>query len=196
MTCRLAAIGVPGPAEPWQHLGFTISDGRIAVANGALAFDVDGLTVSGPASLPADVDGVAVAAGSPVAPVDHGNGAFELDHLVWFTSSLERASAAIEAALGLECRRVRETPEVRQAFHRFDDVEAARGCILELAETDRVERSSLMGVVFNVRDLHELAERLGPDVVSPPKPAVQRGRWISSVRRDVGLGTAVALMTP
>ncbi len=196
MSCGLATIGVPGPVEPWVELGFDVTGGHVAVANGAVAVGEVGLTVAGPSPLPTDVDGIPIASGDPLDAVSHPNGAFELDHLVWFTSSLERSSAAIETALGLECRRVRETSEVRQAFHRFDDVAGARGCILELAETDRVERSSLMGVVFSVRDLHELADTLGSDVVSPPKPAVQRGRWISSVRREVGLGTAVALMTP
>lgn len=206
MTCRLAVIGVPGPAEPWERLGFHVVDGRIAVVNGAIAFGTAGLVVQrgeldgeldgGGAALPGDVDGIPLSVGERVAATDHPNGAFELDHLVWFTSSLDRSSAAIEAALGLPCRRVRETPEVRQAFHRFDGVDGARGCILELAETDRVERSSLMGVVFDVADLHTLAGELGPDLVSPPRRAVQQGRWISSVRRDVGLGTAVALMTP
>jgi hypothetical protein len=50
--------------------------------------------------------------------------------------------------------------------------------------------------VLNVADLFDLADRLGPAVVSLPKPAVQPGRYIATVRRDVGLGTAVALMTP
>ena len=44
------------------------------------------------------------------------------------TDDLERTSNAVSAALGLELRRIRETADVRQAFHRFPD----RGCIVEI----------------------------------------------------------------
>lgn len=203
MTTRLAGVGVPDVPEAWARLDCTVVEGAVPFANGALLLGRSGLVLAGAAGLDgpaADLEGIALAGGDAVAPVRHGSGAFELDHVVLLTDSLERTSAAIEAMLGLECRRVRETGTVRQAFHRFADVETtagrSRGCIVEVVESDRVERTTLMGVVLNVVDLFELAERLGPELMSAPKPAVQRGRYISTVRRDVGLGTAVALMTP
>jgi len=197
MNTRLVGVGVGGDEpHPWRDLGFDVTDGAVAVANGAVLLGATGLVVSGVADLPADLDGVPLSSGEVVPAGDHPNGAFEFDHLVLLTDSLARTSAAIEDALGLECRRVRETPDVRQAFHRFTDEPGARGCILELAETARVEGTSLMGVVFNLHDLEGAVERLGPELVSPPKPAVQPGRLISTVRRAAGLPTAVALMTP
>lgn len=197
MNTRLVGIGVGSDDPyPWSDVGFDVTDNAVAVANGAVLLGAMGLVVSGVDDLPTDLDGVPLSAGEVVPAGDHPNGAFEFDHLVLFTDSLARTSAAIEDTLGLECRRVRDTPDVRQAFHRFSDEPGARGCILELAETSRAERASLMGVVFNLRDLEGAAGRLGPELVSPPKSAVQQGRLISTVRRAAGLPTAVALMTP
>ena len=196
-SARLVGMGVAGDdSHPWTDVGFAVADGAIGVANGAVLLGTAGLVISGVADLPADLEGVPLSAGEVLPTTDHPNGAFELDHLVLFTDSLERTSATIERILGLECRRIRETPDVRQAFHRFADETGARGCILELAETDRVDGAALMGLVFNVHDLDGLAERFGPDLVSAPKPAVQPGRHIATIRRTAGLPTAVALMTP
>lgn len=194
---HLAGIGVPDAAAAWESIGCTVVDGTVPFANGALLLGGEGLVVSGAIGA-VDVDGVAVRSGDVPASVEHACGAFELDHLVLLTDSLERTSGAVHAALGLECRRIRETGTVRQAFHRFaDPVDGpGRGCIVEVVESDRVRATSLMGVVLNVRDLFDLAERLGPDLLSRPKPAVQPGRHIATVRREVGLGTSVALMTP
>ena len=50
--------------------------------------------------------------------------------------------------------------------------------------------------MLNVDDLDGVAERLGPDVLSPPKQAVQKGRLISTFRTSAGLGLPTALMTP
>lgn len=195
-STSLVGVGVPDAAEAWASIGFTSVGGAIPVANGALLLGHEGWVVAGVDQVPDDLEGVSLSAGVPLDPVAHECGAFDLDHVVLLTDSLERTSAAVEAALGIACRRVRDTGTVRQAFHRFADVGDHRGCIVEVVESDRVASPAVMGVVFNVLDLHDLVGRLGPDVISAPKPAVQAGRFISSVRRDVGLGTAVALMTP
>ena len=202
MTVRLAGIGVPDAPAAWAAIGCTVVDGAIPFTNGALLLGRAGLIVEdvaeGGTDLPGDLEGIPLATGAPRPAVEHPSGAFELDHLVLLTDSLERTSEAVHGSLGLERRRIRETDTVRQAFHRFTDPAdgGSRGCIVEVVESDRVHRTTLMGVVLNVADLFELADRLGPDVLSPPKPAVQPGRSIATVRRDVGLGTAVALMTP
>lgn len=197
MTVHLAGIGVPDAPSAWEAIGCTVVDGAVALANGALLLGRSGLVLAEPL----DVDHLAgIPLGTePLLPaVEHPSGAFELDHLVLLTDSLERTSHSVEATLGLELRRIRETGTVRQAFHRFADPPAgtSRGCIVEVVESGRVDRVTLMGVVVNVRDLFGLADRLGREVLTLPKPAVQRGRHIATVRRDVGLGTAVALMTP
>ena len=194
------SIGVPDHPDAWASIGCTVVGGAVPFSNGALLLGGAGLVIADvpPSALASELEGIPLSAGAEHEPVEHAGGAFELDHLVLLTDSLERTSEAVEAVLGLECRRVRETDTVRQAFHRFADVPTgvSRGCIVEVVESDRVERTTLMGIVLNVTDLFEMADRFGPDVMGLPKPGVQRGRYISTVRRDVGLGIAVALMTP
>ncbi len=194
---RLAAVSVRGAADPWTSLGFALDDhGRVPLANGALVFDADvaGLVVAGVMDLPDDVDGVPLAPGQEVCGIEHPNGAFELDHIVVMTDSLDRTSAAIESVLGLAQRRIRETDSVRQAFHRFDDQGGVRGCIVEVVENTRVERAGLWGLVVGVHDLDALVAMAG-DLLRSPKPAVQPGRRIATIRSAAGLGTAVAAMS-
>jgi hypothetical protein len=62
--------------------------------------------------------------------------------------------------------------------------------IVEVAEGGGPPR--LWGVVAVVPDLSVL----DPALVGPPKPAVQPGREIATVRPEAGLGTAVAFMSP
>ncbi len=57
-------------------------------------------------------------------------------------------------------------------------------------------RTSLFGLVVNVVDLDAVCERWGKDVIGVPKPAVQPGRRIATVRSAAGLGVPVAFMTP
>lgn len=194
---RLVGIGVPDQPDAWERIGFRVVDGAVSFVNGSLMLGVDGLVVDRPAGL-ADVDGVAVTLGSPLPAGTHPSGGVQLDHLVLSTDSLERTSLAVAESLGLPCRRRREVGDVRQAFHRFDDPPEAgrRGCIVEIVETPSVTGTVLMGVVIDVDDLPRVAARLGPDTVSAPKPAVQPGRSIATLRDAAGLGIRVALMTP
>ena len=81
---------------------------------------------------------------------------------------------------------------IRQGFHRLGEV------IVEVVESAQVAASSaaFWGFVWNVDDLHEVCDTLGPEVISLPKPAVQSGRYIATVRNGAGLGLPLALMTP
>ncbi len=199
---RLAAVRIGGSCEPWEALGFaTDAAGRIPLRNGALEFTgadsgMSGLVVDATGVLPDDIEGVALHRGDAVPAREHPNGALEIDHLVLMSASLERSSEAIEAALGLPCKRVRETETVRQAFHRFADETESRGCIIEIVENARVGHTSLFGLVVNVVDLDAVCERWGSDVIGTPKAAVQPGRRIATVRAGVGLGVPLAFMTP
>ena len=194
----LASLLVGGSSEPWAACGFAVDDdGRIPFANGALEFTgsgdgLAGLVVAGVDGLPADIEGIPVRAGRRSGPIDHPNGAFALDHIVIMTDSLERTSEAVTGVLGLDLRRIRETPDVRQGFHRFPD----RGCIIEIVERPGLETVGLWGLVVNVADIHAAAELLGPDRLGLPKAAVQPGRFIATVRSVAGLGVPVALMSP
>jgi hypothetical protein len=130
----------------------------------------------------------------------HPNGAIGLDHLVAFCASLDRTIPVLTDA-GLDFRRLREEPTPagapRQAFFRLAEV------ILEVIETppgSHEERnpaapSRFWGMAFSVSDLDVCADYLG-ERLGEPRDAVQPGRRIATVRRDAGLGTAVAFMTP
>lgn len=202
---RLAAVRLGGALEAWERLGFNVdAAGLIRLANGAIDASqglAAGLVVESDVACAADVDGVPVAAGEALPGVDHPNGASSLDHVVLITDSLERTSAAVEERFGLPQRRVREGHDgrgpVRQAFHRFGRVDGIPGCIVEIVESPRtLGPTALFGVVVIVAELDALCAELGPDLIAPPKPAVQPGRSIATVRRAAGLATPVALMTP
>jgi hypothetical protein len=195
VTVRLASVVVGGVAASWEVLGFTVVGGVIPLSNGAIELDggaagAVALRVDGVGDAPADIDGVPVLSGAPVPAVEHPNGCHELDHVVIVTPSIDVTSAAIERALGMPRRRIRETPSLRQAFHRFDE----HGCIVELVERDDAEGPFLWGLVVNTEDLPALVARAG-DLVGEQRAAVQPGRRITTVRSAAGLGCAVAFMS-
>ena len=127
------------------------------------------------------------------------NGVVSLDHLVAFSPDLERTIAALEQA-GLELRRLREEPTPagapRQAFFRLGEV------ILEVIQAppgSREERdpdvpARFWGLAFSVTDLDATADRLG-ERLGDPRDAVQPGRRIATLRREAGIGPAVAFMS-
>jgi len=124
--------------------------------------------------------------GTPPPSGAHANGALWLDHVVLTTRSLDEASARIEAEFGLPQRRIREVGDVRQAFHRFDRVGDAPGCIVEIVERADAD-DGWWGLVVVVPDLVALGYE--------PRPAVQEGRAIASIGRET-VGLHLALMTP
>lgn len=199
---RLAALRVPGGADPWRALGFTVVADTIGLGNGAIRVGAAQcsleLASAGHDVATRDVDtvdGVAVTFGAGADCVAHPNGAVELDHIVVMTDVVERTSALIEEVLGLEQRRLRETETVRQAFHRFAAApDGARGCIVEVVERPARPGAAIWGVVVIVDDIDRtVAESSGR--IGAPKAAVQRGRRIASVRRTAGLPLAVAVMS-
>jgi len=90
---------------------------------------------------------------------------------------------------------VREAGEIRQGFHR---VGGPGGLIVEVVERESLteDSASLWGFVLVLDDISATCATLGRDVVSEPRPAVQPGRSIATVRTDVGLGVPLALMSP
>ena len=209
MTVRLAAVRIGGDAAAWEAVGFTVDGGAIALANGAIelaagpALVVDPTGATDPTvAPPGDIEGVAIEAGHAGPGGAHPNGARELDHVVLITDSLERTSAAVAGALGLPQRRIREAGEgdrrVRQAFHRFAPAaDGTKGCIVEIVESARTPgATALFGLVVIVADLDAVCAELGPDLIGAPKPAVQPGRQIATLRSAAGLGAPVAFMTP
>lgn len=210
-SARVAELRLGCPVEPWSRLGFAVreSSGGPSVIVAGLGFrfvddaprsaesTVTGWTLVGVSSGPDDVDGIATRwidepTMSP-APENRVH-VSSIDHIVIMTGSLDRTSECIDRILGAPRKRVRDAGGgVRQGFHRVGDI------ILEVVERPDLDpntAASLWGVVFVVDDLDATVAWLGPDAVSAPRDAVQPGRRIASIRREVGLGLPVALMTP
>jgi hypothetical protein len=194
-------------SEPdgWRRIGLDVTGDRTQVGLVGLQFTggssgITSWTLSGAADgLEVSIDGlptrsVAPLVERPLAPV-HPVGASRIDHVVITTSSLERTCGAIESTTGEHLKRVREAgPGVRQGFHRFGEVIIE---VVERADLPADAVTSFWGLVLVVEgDLFEVCEQLGPDVIGLPRPAVQPGRLIATVRRELGLGLPVALMTP
>ena len=82
---------------------------------------------------------------------------------------------------------------MRQAFFRMGEV------VLELVGSPEPDPAggpaAFWGLAFTVASIEEAVDFLGPDLVSAPKPAVQPGRWIATVRHEAGLSVPLALMS-
>lgn len=202
----MTAVGelvIASDVEQWRAIGLQVTDGVARIGGIALRFVPVGVDASegivswglvGSPTHAADIDGLSThhLEEVPDGGCDHALDIVGFDHLVVMTSSLERTCGAIEAATGEPLKRIREAGAIRQGFHRLGEL------IIEVVESPQVSAPSaaFWGFVWNLADLHEACDRLGPDVVSLPKAAVQPGRFIASVRASVGLGLPLALMTP
>jgi len=198
-------------AAAWERIGLRVVDGESWVGGVRLRFvdaaraggeGVVGWTLAGSPSADETIDGLETdhltseAADADRERADrigwdHPMGATAFDHVVVMTSSLERTCGAVEASTGEPLKRVREAGAVRQGFHRLGPV------VLEVVESAQVraDDASFWGFVLIVDDIDELAGRLGPDVMSLPKAAVQPGRRIASFRQQLGLGLPFAVMS-
>jgi hypothetical protein len=215
----VAEIVIAADATAWRRVGLPVdSTGRAMVgsvciqivppgsveapggsASGATSWllasapspvtSIDGLATR---HLAADVDLPTAGSDAVIAPGALALDVAGFDHLVINTDDLERTCHAIEAATGAPLKRVREVGALRQGFHRLGEV------VLEVVTHPQVPTgpASFWGFVINVSNLDEVAARLGPDVISPAKDAVQPGRRIATFRVEAGLGLPVALMTP
>lgn len=197
---RVAALRIGGKPDLWRELGFDVSgDGvamlggvRIELLDSAEPGAISSWALDG-AGVPDSIDGLATdAAARSDAVAQHPNGVLAIDHLVVFTPSLERTSAAF-AAIGVEPRRVREAGGgVRQGFFLLGDVlvEVVDGTGLEPGAPAR-----FWGITAVAADLDRAAELLGSRL-GAIKDAVQPGRRIATVRREASDGLPLALITP
>ncbi|MFM8794331.1 MAG: VOC family protein [Acidimicrobiales bacterium] len=200
---RLVRLTARGARGPWENIGLSfkggvarLSDVEFHVEDGAPG--LASWTLSADRQVTIDVDGIMThlvtehakpVGDSPIGPTV----GVRLDHVVVNTDDGERTSAAFDAALGLGLRRVRDAGRgVTQWFHMLDN------CVIEIVSGPHVTEpgARLWGMVLSVADIDALTAWLGPDVMSPPKTAVQPGRRISTVRAAVGLGVPFAVMTP
>jgi hypothetical protein len=200
----LVELVVGGEPGPWEELGFRVRDGACRIGTTTLRFDpaADGdiraWALAGDGQ--GDVDGLPTRWTPPPPAVDggwaHPIGATKLDHVVVTTPDLERTTAGLEA-VGLRCRRVRETEAgpagrpLRQAFFRLGEV------ILEVVGPPSAAGdgpSAFWGLVAVVEDLDACAARLGGSLGSV-RDAVQPGRRIATVRASAGVPVALAIMS-
>ena len=214
----IADLWLSSSIDPWHRLGFSsfsvgqpdgLSVSCISIAGLGFRFLPEiaepsasgscatGWTVRSDDATTHSVDGVAtrvIAELQPVPELTHQFAVTAIDHVVITTGSLERTCGAITDQLGLPLKRIRDAGHgVRQGFHR------AGSLILEIVERpDLAPETSaeIWGVVFVVDDLDSAIAWLGPDAIGAPRDAVQNGRRIASVKKDVGLGLPVALMSP
>ncbi len=185
---RFELADAPGA---WRALGFAVDDGILALEGLSIRFgDRRAIVLEG---IPeGDIDGVPTLAPSEPAPaVPQPNGVIAVDHFVIVTPDFDRTVEAL-SRVGIELRRVRDAGGFRQGFRRLGPA------ILELVEAQQMPPgpARFWGLTFIANDLDALAERLGPELLRPTKPAVQPGRRIATLDRAAGLKTNVAFMTP
>ncbi|MEY4080183.1 MAG: hypothetical protein RL430_613 [Actinomycetota bacterium] len=200
---RLVSLRAGGDVGPWQQLGLSFQGATSRL--GDVAFVVHGntpglleWTIAAGRDATVSIDGIVthLVADDPGVEGSDAIGptvGVRLDHVVINTNDGERTSTAIESVLGVPLKRVRDAGRgVSQRFHTLDNT------VLEIVSGPHVtgEGSSLWGMVLSVADIDALFGYLGPDVLSPPKQAVQAGRMISTVRGAAGLGVPFAVMTP
>ena len=206
VSLRFGHLVLGGDAGPWRRCGL---DGLISThadsewlhtANGSLtwASDREGLgwvfhDDDADAAHDIAIDSVPtrVEASLPVREVVTLPDLPRIDHVVVFTDSLERTTTAVAEATGHGVRRVRETADARQGFHRV----GPGGVIIEVVERADVTSVALWGLVLTVPDLDSLVAA-ADGAIGVPRDAVQPGRRIATVRGAAGLGVAVAFMSP
>lgn len=204
-SARICELVIGGSRANWAQVGINFSrEGVFAIGEIALRIDeslppgMHSWVLSNIDSTIVSIDGISTSGDVDESQLEQNDSTgfvltpLGIDHVVVNTPDLERTSQALQQATGAELKRIRDAGNsVRQGFHRLGDV------IIEIvsAPSMPVGNASLWGFVLNVKDVNEVAAYLGPDVLSPPKPAVQKNRLIATFRGAVGLGVPVALMS-
>ncbi|MEI8391636.1 MAG: hypothetical protein WCG40_03970 [Actinomycetes bacterium] len=216
MMTTIADLWLSSSSEAWKNVGCQVGnvqqgDGSsvpfVWIAGLGLRFVDPASEASGESSvvgwtLVTDValtsmDGVptkVVDAPHPKPEWENSLEVLSIDHIVITTGSLDRTCGEIAESMHLPLKRIREAGHgMRQGFHRAGPIILE---ILERPDLARETSAAIWGLVFVVADLDATVSWLGPDAVSEPRPAVQPGRRIASVKKEVGLGLPVALMSP
>ena len=181
----IAALVVGGAPEPWELLGFA----KFSEEGSRTLFSLCDVELVVDSARPAGmIDWVL--ADEPFRGPAGNIGCLGVDHVVWRTDNLDATCAEITRLTGAPRKRVRDAGAgVTQGFHKVN------GVVVEVvAGGAPVGEPSLWGFVVNVADLDAVCAYVGPDVVGPPKTAVQPGRRIATARSAAGLGVPFALM--
>ena len=194
-------IVIADPVEAWRDAGFTVDDdgvSRVGTVRLRLVGRNQGKRIIGWSLR--DVDGLdelpTTVSDAPASdPAEHPNGVTFIDHLVVATPNLSRTVKALEVA-GLDLKRTRDsdtygTP-MRQCFFKLAEV------ILEVIGDPEAENDGnaiFYGLAHTVTDLDATKEFLG-EHLKPPKPAVQEGRRIATLRhKELGMSVATVFMS-
>ncbi len=185
----LTWLGMPGPADAWTKLGFTVGDGRFQVGQVSCetgtdpAWGFDELQNDSP-----DLGVRTTVATGTRDGTKHPNGIDIVDHIVYTVPDLDEAVDALTNALGMPPRRrfhPRGPDGPEMAFYRVGEA------FIEVVSSGRPP--ALIGVAFSAPDLDATVEAIraagGP--VGDPKPAVQGGRIASVWSGHVDWGVAV-----
>lgn len=200
---QLTGLLVGDDPAAWRALGLPVTGDRMTVGGVTIRLagsdgprGVLGLQLDPP--LTADVDGLGPAdAGGPpsssaVGEAGTGASVVAVDHLVVATPDLQRTTAAL-GAIGLTPRRtvdaIRGDEGVRYRFFLLGT------CVLELigpTEPAGNEPAIVGGLALTAADLEAFTE-----VTAPPRPAVQPGRRIVTLRtEDHGVSVPIAVLSP
>ncbi|MEX1177116.1 MAG: hypothetical protein WEB09_01520 [Nitriliruptor sp.] len=202
-TLRLTGLVVGDDPAAWTAMGMPVVGDRATVdgvtirlvgadgPRGVLGWELDppvdhaldGLAAADATGHPADADGV---------PTGRRDAVVALDHVVVATPDVERTTAAVNA-LGIEPRRTvdaaRGDDGVRYRFWSLGT------CLLELigpTEPAGDGPATFGGLAFTAPDLRAFG-----DVASHPRPAIQPGREIVTVRtRELDVSVPVAILSP
>jgi hypothetical protein len=195
---ELAELAIADPPQAWAELGFDVDEhGNMDIGGVRVRLGGDGSGISSWSLVRVNAMGSIDGLPTPVPRVlrpppfkTHPNGATGIDHVVIFTSSLDRTGAALARA-GAELKRILDSGRGRMGFRRLGPA------ILEVVERDDLEadEAQFWGLVVVVISLDEIAERLG-DRLGPITQAVQPGRRVATLRADVGISAPLAFMSP
>lgn len=208
MVPTLDELAVADTPDAWRECGFqldgdtcVLGDARIRLLGDQAGKGLIGWALRDIEST--ELDGLATTRSDRPPPNKHPvhlNGVTRLDHVVAVSPALDRTVAALQGA-GLDLRHIREEPTPagapRQAFFGLG------AAILEVVQEplEAIERAGsdraafFWGLALVAPDLEASIASLG-NRVGEPRPAVQPGRRIATLRRSAGLGLPVALMTP
>lgn len=202
----LAELTIADDPANWRAVGFAVADDgcccvgtvRLRLHPSAPGTGIVGWALAELDPPVTDVDGLPTTSGELGTPcaAPHPLGVQAIDHLVVSTPDLDRTVRAI-AALGLPLKRTRDGEAygraVRQAFFRMGEV------VLEVVGAPQPDPdggpATFFGLAFRVASLDDAAGLLGPDRMGEPKPAVQPGWRITTIRSAAGLRVPVALMS-
>jgi hypothetical protein len=175
------------PARTAPIDGLPVAAPTTSGASGGIWTGVGGVT-SGPAASAGETEAVEAAV---AGATQHANGATTLDHVVVTSPDVGRTTAALAAA-GIQPRRtVQGARGDAELLYRFFLLGT---CVLELVGPvspagDGPARFA--GLAFTTTAIDGLGGLAGR-----PRPAMQPGRRIATLRREVGISTPVAFLTP